>query len=168
MSAARPGNIAGGLANMFAACFIVSALFVSSCGFSPSCHAAESEDRPEAGQSAKPDSASAPDEAAGDGEALACKLKQNPLPEGGVRAVVVLENRSPEVVHLNKPSVGTVTWILAGGQIIGAHPGQPPEQIQLGAGELFCYKDTLDLPPDNRIVAAEVAIGTELGLLRCE
>jgi len=128
----------------------------------------ETVDRMDAIQNAKADTA-VPQQAHADATApLTCELSTKALPEGAVEVVVTVQNQSRFALKINKPSIATVTWVLADNQVIGAHPGRPPEQILLGAGESTSFSDRLDLPPGEKTQSAEVQTGIKQGVLKCQ
>jgi hypothetical protein len=99
---------------------------------------------------------------------LSCALTTRQLSEGVVEAIVTVKNLDSHAVTMPEPSVGTVTWILADNQVIGAHPGRPPEEIALAAGDSARYSDSLELPADAKILAAKLDAGKSFGVLKCD
>lgn len=96
---------------------------------------------------------------------IQCQIEITQENEGMVRAHLVLTNLTGKPVLIQKPEVGTVTWLL-GDEIIAAQPGKKPSPIVL-AKERVDYEVSLDLPPGKVPTSAEVDLGEPYGIIAC-
>ncbi len=78
---------------------------------------------------------------------FACTTRVRPLGGRRVRATVEVANRGRTRHPANLPDAGTVTWLLGGEVLAGAHPGRPPRAVFLEPGERRSHSVVLELPP---------------------
>ena len=78
---------------------------------------------------------------------FACTTRVRPLGGRRVRATVEVTNRGRTRHPAALPGTGTVTWLLEGEVLAGAHPGRPPRTVFLEPGERRSHSVVLELPP---------------------
>ncbi len=78
---------------------------------------------------------------------LACTTRVRALGGRRVQATVEVTNRGRTRHPAALPGTGTVTWLLEGEVLAGAHPGQPPRTVFLEPGERRSHSAVLELPP---------------------
>jgi hypothetical protein len=101
----------------------------------------------------------------GFGGPLYCTLHSKATDDGQMQAALIIRNCGDAQITINRPSVGTVTWILTSDQQIGAHPGRAPETVSLPARAWISYQDTMS--DMVQVQAARFESGKPQGTVNC-